>query len=126
MHDSLYKYLQPIPATCIRNMVLEPPHIPVLNPVYWPARFVALQHIISTILTKTQYNDGIPENTRFAQHDQFGDFVKELETPAGKEKIRKVKELTVLAHDGMSWLLANWIKLLRSDKICKQLCRLWL
>jgi len=61
-----------------------------------------------------KYNDGIPENTRFAQHSgQFDDLIKELDTPAGKQKIFKVKELTKLAHDelqtSMACLALAWV-----------------
>ncbi|KDR85949.1 hypothetical protein GALMADRAFT_394850 [Galerina marginata CBS 339.88] len=55
-----------------------------------------------------KYNDGIPENTRFAQHtDDFGDLVKSLQTPEGKEKIRKVKELTKLAEEELQTTMAS-------------------
>lgn len=48
-----------------------------------------------------QYNNGIPEGTRLAQHsEEFGFLIKELDTPAGHEKIRKLKELTKLAEEG--------------------------
>ncbi|KAF9562295.1 Aldo/keto reductase [Agrocybe pediades] len=61
-----------------------------------------------------KYNDGIPEGTRFSQHSgEFGRLVKELETDVGKEKIRKVRELTALAHDElqttMSALALAWV-----------------
>jgi len=55
-----------------------------------------------------KYNDGIPENTRFAQHTgQFDDLIKELDTPVGQEKIRKVKELTKLAQDELQTSMAS-------------------
>lgn len=51
-----------------------------------------------------QYNDGIPENTRFKTNsEEFDSFIKKLETPEGKEMIRKVKELTRLAEEGYYW-----------------------
>ncbi|KAF6753341.1 voltage-gated potassium channel beta-2 subunit [Ephemerocybe angulata] len=47
-----------------------------------------------------KYNDGIPEGSRFNQHSEFfKKTVQELESPEGKEKIRKVRELTKLANE---------------------------
>lgn len=63
-----------------------------------------------------KYNDGIPENSRFAQHsDFFKKTVAELETPEGKEKIRKVRELTKLTEElgtstaalALAWVAVN-------------------
>ncbi|KAF9538001.1 hypothetical protein CPC08DRAFT_651567, partial [Agrocybe pediades] len=49
------------------------------------------------------YNDGIPDESRFAMHsDLFKDTVKQLQSPEGQEQIRKVKELTKLAEEGNS------------------------
>jgi aryl-alcohol dehydrogenase-like predicted oxidoreductase len=46
-----------------------------------------------------KYNDGVPEDTRFANHSEFfKDTIAQLKSPEGKEQIRKVKELTVLAE----------------------------
>ncbi|KAF4612127.1 hypothetical protein D9613_004385 [Agrocybe pediades] len=47
-----------------------------------------------------KYNDGIPDESRFATHsDFFKDTVKQLQSPEGQEQIRKVKELTKLAEE---------------------------
>ncbi|KAG5724397.1 putative voltage-gated potassium channel subunit beta [Termitomyces sp. T112] len=46
-----------------------------------------------------KYNDGIPEGSRFATTAMFKNTVESLQTEEGKEKIRKVKELTKLAAD---------------------------
>ncbi|KAG6898578.1 hypothetical protein C0993_005880 [Termitomyces sp. T159_Od127] len=46
-----------------------------------------------------KYNDGIPEGSRFATTPMFKSTVESLQTEEGKEKIRKVKELTKLAAD---------------------------
>ncbi|KAG2022470.1 hypothetical protein CC2G_000215 [Coprinopsis cinerea AmutBmut pab1-1] len=47
-----------------------------------------------------KYNEGIPDKSRFSSHsDFFKNTIKELETPEGKEKIRKVRELTKLAQE---------------------------
>ncbi|KAF9478894.1 voltage-gated potassium channel beta-2 subunit [Pholiota conissans] len=61
-----------------------------------------------------KYNDGIPENTRFQTHSaEFDGFIKSLDTPEGKEMIRKVKELTRIAEDDlqttMSALALAWV-----------------
>lgn len=48
-----------------------------------------------------KYNDGIPEDSRLANHaDFFKSNVENLKSPEGKEQIRKVKELTKLAEEG--------------------------
>jgi len=46
-----------------------------------------------------KYNDGIPEDSRFATNKEFfSNTVKELQTPEGKAKIEKVKKLTAIAE----------------------------
>jgi voltage-dependent potassium channel beta subunit len=46
-----------------------------------------------------KYNNGIPEDTRFANHSAFfKDTIANLKSHEGQEQIRKVKELTVLAE----------------------------
>jgi len=46
-----------------------------------------------------KYNDGIPEDSRFATNKQFfSDSVKQLQTPEGKAKIEKVRKLTAIAE----------------------------
>lgn len=46
-----------------------------------------------------KYNDGIPEDSRFATNKQFfSETVKQLQTPEGKAKIEKVKKLTAIAE----------------------------
>lgn len=53
------------------------------------------------IFVCVQYNDGIPEDTRFQKHsEEFNGFIKTLDTPEGKEMILKVKELTKIAQEG--------------------------
>ncbi|KAG6919860.1 hypothetical protein DXG01_015567 [Tephrocybe rancida] len=46
-----------------------------------------------------KYNDGIPEGSRFATTAMFKSTVESLQQEEGKEKIRKVRELTKLAAD---------------------------
>jgi aryl-alcohol dehydrogenase-like predicted oxidoreductase len=46
-----------------------------------------------------KYNDGIPEDSRFANNKAFfSNNVKELQSPEGKAKIEKVKKLTAIAE----------------------------
>jgi aryl-alcohol dehydrogenase-like predicted oxidoreductase len=46
-----------------------------------------------------KYNDGIPEDSRFATNKNFfSGTVKELQTEAGKAKIEKVRKLTKIAE----------------------------
>lgn len=47
-----------------------------------------------------KYNDGVPEGSRFSNHQSFFDnTVKELQTDAGKAKIEKVRKLTKIAEE---------------------------
>lgn len=59
-----------------------------------------------------KYNDGIPENSRFATNKEFfGDSVKRLESEEGKAKIEKVKKLTSVAErlgGSMAQLALAW------------------
>ena len=46
-----------------------------------------------------KYNDGIPEGSRFANHQSFFDStIKDLQSEAGKAKIEKVRKLTKIAE----------------------------
>jgi len=46
-----------------------------------------------------KYNDGIPEDSRFATNKSFFEStIKELKSPAGQAKIEKVKKLTAVAE----------------------------
>lgn len=48
-----------------------------------------------------QYNDGIPEGSRFATHKFLKKTAKSWqETTEGQEKIRKVRELSKIAKEG--------------------------
>lgn len=47
-----------------------------------------------------KYNDGIPDGSRFSNHQGFfDDTVKELQTDVGKAKIEKVRQLTKIAEE---------------------------
>ncbi|KAF9072955.1 NADP-dependent oxidoreductase domain-containing protein [Rhodocollybia butyracea] len=49
-------------------------------------------------LLSGKYNDGIPPDSRFATESDFKNRAKELQEEKGKEMIRKVKELTIIAE----------------------------
>src|ERR1700755_1130314 len=63
-----------------------------------------------------KYNDGIPEDSRFATNKAFfSGTVKELQTDAGKAKIEKVRKMTAIAERlggtvsqlALAWCAAN-------------------
>jgi aryl-alcohol dehydrogenase-like predicted oxidoreductase len=63
-----------------------------------------------------KYNNGIPEDSRFATNQAFFQgTIKELQTPAGQAKIEKVKKLTSIAEKlggnvsqlALAWAAAN-------------------
>ncbi|KAF2455827.1 NADP-dependent oxidoreductase domain-containing protein [Lineolata rhizophorae] len=63
-----------------------------------------------------KYNDGIPEDSRFAAHQGwFGDTIKELKTPEGQAKLDKIRKLTKVAERlggsvaqlALAWCAAN-------------------
>jgi len=63
-----------------------------------------------------KYNDGIPEDSRYATNKQMmASNIKQLETPEGKAKIEKVKKLTKVAEElggtmaslALAWTLLN-------------------
>jgi aryl-alcohol dehydrogenase-like predicted oxidoreductase len=63
-----------------------------------------------------KYNDGIPEDSRYATNSGFfSNSVKELQTPEGKVKIEKVRKLTTVAERlggtvsqlALAWAAAN-------------------
>jgi len=63
-----------------------------------------------------KYNDGIPEDSRYATNkEMMSSNIKALDTPEGKAKIQKVRELTKVAeslgatttHLALAWTLVN-------------------
>jgi len=63
-----------------------------------------------------KYNDGIPQDSRFATNKTFFEnTIKQLESPEGKAKIEKVKKLTTIAEKlggnatqlALAWCAAN-------------------
>jgi len=60
------------------------------------------KHVIKLLFGK-QYNDGIPEGSRFATHKFLKKTAKSWqETTEGQEKIKKVRELSKIAKEGES------------------------
>ncbi|KDR85950.1 hypothetical protein GALMADRAFT_219011 [Galerina marginata CBS 339.88] len=54
-----------------------------------------------------KYNDGIPEDTRFANHTAFfKSTITKLQSPEGQDQIRKVKELILLAEKELGTTVA--------------------
>lgn len=71
---------------------------------------------LSSGLLTGKYNDGIPEDSRFATNKEFfSERVKSLQTEEGKAKIEKVKKLTTIAEKlggnvaqlALAWTLKN-------------------
>ena len=63
-----------------------------------------------------KYNEGIPEGSRFSNHQSFFDStIKELQSDAGKAKIEKVRKLTKIAEElggntaqlALAWAASN-------------------
>ena len=63
-----------------------------------------------------KYNNGIPEGSRFSNHQSFFDStIKELQSDAGKAKIEKVRKLTKIAEElggnpaqlALAWAASN-------------------
>lgn len=63
-----------------------------------------------------KYNDGIPDDSRFATNKQFfEDTIKQLQSPEGKAKIEKVRKLTTIAEKlggnasqlALAWCIKN-------------------
>lgn len=62
-----------------------------------------------------KYNDGVPEGSRYSNHTNFSDNVKQLQTPEGKAKIEKVRKLSAIAERlggnaaqlALAWCLKN-------------------
>ncbi|KAG8797414.1 hypothetical protein FRC16_008884 [Serendipita sp. 398] len=50
-----------------------------------------------------KYNDGIPENSRFAQHSTFfKDTIAKLQSPEGQAELEKVRQLTQYAKEELN------------------------
>lgn len=58
-------------------------------------------HVARIYLMIPKYNDGIPEGSRFSTHSFMKKTVDSLQRKEGQEKIRKVRELSKLAKEGV-------------------------
>jgi len=107
----------PIAEQCQHNMFHRERPEKEYDPLYkkYGLGTTVFSGLASGLLTG-KYNEGIPENSRFAVHDQFQDTVNSLKQPEGQEKIRKVRELTKFAKEeldttpsalALAWLARN-------------------
>jgi len=93
--------IAPIAEQCQHNMFHRERPEKEYDPLYkrYGLGTTVFSALASGILTG-KYNDGIPDNSRLAVHaQQFKNTVRSFEEEEGKEKIRKVRELTKLAAD---------------------------
>ncbi|KAK0475400.1 NADP-dependent oxidoreductase domain-containing protein [Armillaria novae-zelandiae] len=91
----------PIAEQCQHNMFHREQAEKQYAPLYkkYGLGTTAFSVLASGILTG-KYNDGIPPGTRLSIPENGLDYmVKALDTPEGKEKIRRVRELTKLAEE---------------------------
>lgn len=91
----------PIAEQCQHNMFHRERPEKEYDPLYKKYGFgtTTFSSLASGLLTG-KYNDGIPENSRFDAHSTFfRHTIASLQQPEGKEKIRKVRELTKLAQE---------------------------
>lgn len=90
----------PIAEQCQHNMFHRERPEKEYDPLYrkYGLGTTTWSSLASGLLTG-KYNDGIPEGSRFATTAMFKNTVASLQQEEGKEKIRKVKELTKLAAD---------------------------
>lgn len=90
----------PIAEQCQHNMFHRERPEKEYDPLYrkYGLGTTTWSSLASGLLTG-KYNDGIPEGSRFATTAMFKGTVASLQQEEGKEKIRKVRELTKLAAD---------------------------
>jgi len=104
----------PIAEQCQHNMFHRERPEKEYDPLYrkYHMGTTTFSSLASGLLTG-KYNDGIPEGSRFSNHsDFFKSTVESLNNDEGKEKIRKVKELTKIADElqtTMSSLALAWV-----------------
>ncbi|KAG2022519.1 hypothetical protein CC2G_000260 [Coprinopsis cinerea AmutBmut pab1-1] len=93
----------PIAEQCQHNMFHRERPEKEYDPIYrnYGTGTTVFSALAQGLLTG-KYNEGIPENSRFATHGFLSKTVKELQTPQGQEKIRKVRELTKLAKEELN------------------------
>jgi len=106
--------IPPIAEQCQHNMFHRERPEKEYDPLYrkYGLGTTTFSSLASGLLTG-KYNDGIPEGSRFSNHsDVFKDTVSSLQNEEGKEKIRKVRELTKIAEElgtTMSALALAWV-----------------
>lgn len=90
--------------------------IPRIKPLSATTNILSCRSPLASGLLTGKYNDGIPEDSRFATNKAFFEStVKELKSPAGQAKIEKVKKLTAIAeklggtatHLALAWAAKN-------------------
>ncbi|KAF9010016.1 Aldo keto reductase [Cyathus striatus] len=62
-----------------------------------------------------KYNNGIPDKSRFATHDEFKEIVESFSKPEGQAKLQKVRDLSTLAEElqttvaalSLAWVAKN-------------------
>lgn len=65
-----------------------------------------------------QYNNGIPEDSRYAVHaDFFKSRLAQLQSPEGQKEIQKVITLTELAEKGMSRTVTTHLEIIPSSHL---------
>ncbi|KAF8890093.1 NADP-dependent oxidoreductase domain-containing protein [Infundibulicybe gibba] len=92
--------IAPIAEQCQHNMFHRERPEKEYNPIYkkYHTGTTVFSPLASGLLTG-KYNEGIPDGSRLAVHSAFKGTVNSLQREDGKEKIRKVKELTKLAEE---------------------------
>ncbi|PPQ96794.1 hypothetical protein CVT26_006208 [Gymnopilus dilepis] len=95
---SKFGLIGPIAEQCEHNMFHRERPEKEYKPIYekYGTGTTVFSALAGGLLTG-KYNDGIPEGSRYATHSFLKNTVKKLQQPEGKEKIRKVRELTELA-----------------------------
>ncbi|KAJ7111969.1 NADP-dependent oxidoreductase domain-containing protein [Mycena epipterygia] len=91
--------IAPVAEQCQHNMFERERPEQEYAPLYRKYGFgkTAFSPLYFGLLTG-KYNDGIPPNSRFATEDTFKEIADELKETEGKEKIRKIRELTKIAE----------------------------
>ncbi|KAJ7589928.1 NADP-dependent oxidoreductase domain-containing protein [Mycena floridula] len=106
--------IPPIAEQCLHNMFHRERPEKEYAPLYrnYGIGTVTWFTLAAGLLTG-KYNDGIPEGSRLSQKSEFfQSTMEELSTPGGIEKIRKVKELTLIAEEletSMTCLALAWV-----------------
>ncbi|KAJ7598065.1 NADP-dependent oxidoreductase domain-containing protein [Mycena floridula] len=105
--------IAPIAEQCQHNMFNREKPEKEYAPLYknYGTGTTAFSTLAGGLLTG-KYNDGIPEGSRFAREGMYKNTVQSLQEEEGKEKIRKVKELSKIAEslDGTVTALAlAWV-----------------